>query len=85
MTLHVLFVNNGRDARSKLLSYRRRLLGRPTGDVFICHMAVGGLILHARGKLIGHLGKQHTATLAANIEFAQTLALAAMPVNHVTT
>jgi len=31
------------------------------------------------------LVKHHTATLAANIEFAQTLALAAMPVNHVTT
>ena len=60
-------------------------LGRPTDGDAICHMAVGGLILHARGKLIGHLGKQHTATLAANIEFAQTLARAAMPVNHVTT
>jgi len=51
-----------------------------------------GVTLH--GKLIDWtsamqaarvLMKHHIATLAANIEFAQTLALAAMPVNHVTT
>jgi len=54
---------------------------------------VGGLILPGLGKLIGHLlcklpvcdwlVKQHTATLAANIEFAQMSLLIGL-LRHVT-